>query len=70
MRVLRRQERSVASAFLRPACAKVKPERRERLERWLRKRAKRIRIAARHSGWHKHRRAARHRVIRAVVRTG
>jgi hypothetical protein len=70
MRVLRKRERSVASAFLRPACAKVKPQRHRKLERWLRKRAKRIRVAARDSGWHKHRRKARHRVIRAVVRTG
>jgi hypothetical protein len=70
MRVLRRKERSVASVVLRPACAKVKPARRQRAERWLRKRAKTIRVAARHSGWHKHRRKTRHRVIRAVVRTG
>ena len=68
MRVLRKQERSVASRFLRPACAGVKRAERNRLGRWLRKRATRIKVAARHSGWHKQRRRARHRVIRAVVR--
>jgi hypothetical protein len=68
MRVLRKQERSVASRFLRPVCAGVKPAQRHRLGRWLRKRATSIKVAARHSGWHKHRRRARHRVIRAVVR--
>jgi hypothetical protein len=69
MRVLRRHERSVASRFLRPACAQVKPERRNRLQRWLRKRARRIHAAARQSGWRKYHRMARLRVIRAVVRT-
>lgn len=68
MRVLQQHERRVVAAFLRPPCAEVKPQRRRRLERWLRKRADRIRVAARQSGWRTHRRAARHRVIRAIVR--
>jgi hypothetical protein len=68
MRVLQRHERRVVSAFLQPPCAEVKPQRRRRLERWLRKRAHRIRVAAHRSGWRTHRRGARHRVIRAVVR--
>jgi hypothetical protein len=68
LRLLRSHERRLARLLLRPSCAAVRPKRRMRAERWLRSRARRINRRAHRTGWRRHHRGVRHRVIRTVVR--
>jgi hypothetical protein len=70
LRLMRPHERRLARVLARPACVAAKPRRRERAERWLRRRARMIRHRAGRTGWQRHHRRVRYRTIRAVVRRG